>query len=367
MNILDSIMWPIKWIIELVLVGWHWLWTAVVGLPSASGVAWALSIVGLVLVVRAALIPLFVKQIRSQRVSLELAPKMRALQQKYKGKRDQASRQAMAEEQMALYKEAGTNPLAGCLPILVQMPIFFGLFSVLNASSRGQAGVGLLNADLASDFSEAHLFGAKLATTLMSAINENPVQWPVVGLAAALVVFMVGSQLYTSVQIMGKNISAEAKESPMFRQQKMLMYGMPFIMVFSGVAFPIGVLLYWFVSNLWTMVQQFIVIRNMPTPGSEAYFERQRRLAAKGKLTDAEQAQLEKREGRPQGQRQQPVGKNRAKKQGSNTGAVASDSDSPSAPSGESAQAASADDETSAPKRPQGKGSNTSRKNRKGK
>lgn len=365
MNILDSIMWPIKWVIELVLVGWHWLWTSAVGLPSASGVAWALSIVGLVLVVRAALIPLFVKQIRSQRVSLELAPKMRALQQKYKGKRDQASRQAMAEEQMALYKEAGTNPLAGCLPILVQMPIFFGLFSVLNSSSHGQAGVGLLNAELASDFSEAHIFGAKLATTLMSAINESPVQWPVVGLAAALVVFMVGSQLYTSVQIMGKNISAEAKESPMFRQQKMLMYGMPFIMVFSGVAFPIGVLLYWFVSNLWTMVQQFIVIRNMPTPGSEAYFERQRRLAAKGKLTDAEQAQLEKIEGRPQGQRQQPVGKNRAKKQGSSGAAPADQRAESSSSSAEAAQEAASGD--TAPKRPQGKGSNTSRKNRKGK
>ncbi|KAB1660709.1 membrane protein insertase YidC [Pseudoclavibacter sp. CFCC 13796] len=316
MDLIGSILWPIKWLIELVLVSWHWVWVNIFGMGASSGWAWTLSIIGLVLIVRAAMIPLFVKQIKSSRASMELAPKVRALQQKYKGKKDQLSRQAMAQEQMALYKDAGTNPMAGCLPMLVQMPVFFGLYTVLHEAAQGHSGIGVLNGDLANDFQHGSIFGAQLSTTLMNSINADPIQWQVVLLAVVLVIFMVSSQLYTSIQIMGKNISEETKASPMFRQQKMLMYGMPFLMIFSGVAFPIGLLIYWFTSNLWTMVQQAIVIRSMPTPGSVAYFARQSRLEAKGKLTDRQREELAKHEGRGQGQRQQPVGKSRAKKQG---------------------------------------------------
>ncbi|MFU0804913.1 MAG: membrane protein insertase YidC [Pseudoclavibacter caeni] len=320
MDLIGSILWPIKWVIELILVAWHWLWTSVVGMAPSSGWAWTLSIIGLVLVVRAALIPLFVKQIKSSRASMELAPKMRAIQQKYKGKTDQLSRQAMAQEQMALYKEAGTNPMAGCLPMLVQLPVFFALYSVIHDAATGKAGVGLVDEGLAESFRDSSIFGAKLSTTFMNALNAQPTEWQVVLLAAVLVVFMVSSQLFTSMQMMGKNISEEAKAAPMFKQQKMLMYGMPFIMIFSGVAFPIGLLVYWFTSNIWTMVQQAIVIRRMPTPGSRAYYDRQRRLAAKGRLDEKEQQELDRHEGHPQGQRQQPVGKSRAKRQSQKRG-----------------------------------------------
>src|SRR5690349_24738300 len=111
MDIIGTILWPLKWAVELLLVGWHLLWTAL-GMDPAAGLTWVLSIVGLVLVVRAALIPLFVKQIKSQRKMLEVAPQLKKIQDKYRGKKDQFSREAMQRETMALYSKAGTNPLA---------------------------------------------------------------------------------------------------------------------------------------------------------------------------------------------------------------------------------------------------------------
>ena len=130
-DLIGIILWPLKWAVELVLVAWHWLFTAM-GLPAAAGITWVLAIVGLVLVVRSALIPLFVRQIKSQRKMMEIAPELRKVQEKYKGKKDQLSREAMSRETMALYKKHGTNPASSCLPLLVQMPVFFALFSVLN-------------------------------------------------------------------------------------------------------------------------------------------------------------------------------------------------------------------------------------------
>ena len=126
-----TLLWPIKWVIEAILVGFHSLLTSI-GLESAAGLTWVLSITGLVIVIRALLIPVFVRQIKSQRKMLEISPQLKKIQDKYKGKKDQFSREAMSRETMNLYKAHGTNPLSSCLPLLLQMPIFFGLFSVLN-------------------------------------------------------------------------------------------------------------------------------------------------------------------------------------------------------------------------------------------
>jgi YidC/Oxa1 family membrane protein insertase len=131
MDFLGTILWPIKWVIEAILVGFHWVLSEL-GMDPAGGLTWVLSIVGLVLLVRAALIPIFVRQIKSQRKMLEVAPQLKKIQDKYRGKKDQFSREAMQRETMALYQKAGTNPLSSCLPLLIQMPIFFSLFSVLN-------------------------------------------------------------------------------------------------------------------------------------------------------------------------------------------------------------------------------------------
>ncbi|GAA4169329.1 membrane protein insertase YidC [Gryllotalpicola koreensis] len=319
-----TVLWPIRWLVELVLVAWHWIFSHV-GMDPNSGLTWVLSIVGLVVVVRAALIPVFVRQIKNQRKMLEVAPQIKKIQDKYKGKRDQLSREAMSREMMAFYKESGTNPLSSCLPLIIQIPIFGGLFAVLNNAQNGHDGIGALNPALSHSFGNASLFGfAPLHDSFQSAMNHagGPVV-PVMIVAAIMVALMVASQFYTQLQIMSKNISDETKNSPQFRQQRTLMYFLPFIFLFSGFAFPLGVMFYWLTTNIWTMVQQFLVIRSMPTPGSEAARAREERLAKKreamiaaGKLQVAEPA-VEGGEAvvtRVNTQRQQPVSNKRKKK-----------------------------------------------------
>lgn len=319
----NSLLWPIKWVIEAILVGFHTLLTAF-GMDPAAGLTWVLSIVGLVLIVRAALIPIFVRQIKSQRKMLEVAPQLKKIQDKYKGKRDQFSREAMQRETMDLYKKAGTNPFASCLPLLIQMPIFFSLFSVLNesrpqADGSYKAGVGLLDQELAAQFGSSSLFDiAPLRHSIQSALAVNPVEVVVIAIAVVMVVLMTASQFITQLQIMSKNQSPEMKASPMYRQQRILLYILPLVFAFSGFAFPIGVMFYWLTSNIWTMVQQFLVIRNMPTPGSEAALAREARLAKKRRKSMTDDAEMleEIVEEPKKAQRQQPVGKNRSKKQG---------------------------------------------------
>ena len=312
MDPISFILWPIKWVIEAILVTFHSGLTAI-GLPAADGWTWVLSITGLVLVVRAALIPIFVRQIKSQRRMLEVAPQLKKIQDKYKGKKDQFSREAMSRETMDLYKRTGTNPLSSCLPLLLQMPIFFGLFSVLNDAQQNKAGVGLLNEELARQFANSEIFGAPLRLAISTADGNVAV----IVIASIMVVLMTASQFITQLQIMSRNQSAEMKASPMYRQQRILLYLLPLVFAFSGFTFPLGVMMYWLVSNFWTMVQQFIVIRNMPTPGSEAALAREARLAKrnqrKGIVEETPDGPLMVEEPKKP-QRQQPVSKNRSKK-----------------------------------------------------
>ncbi len=311
----NTLLWPIKWVIEAILVGFHTLWMAI-GLDPDDGWTWVLSIVGLVLVVRAALIPIFVRQIKSQRRMLEVAPQIKKIQDKYKGKKDQFSREAMSRETMELYKRTGTNPLSSCLPLLLQMPIFFGLFSVLNDAQNPniEAGVGLLNSELSKSFANSEILGAPLRLAISTADGNLAV----IIIASVMVVLMTASQFITQLQIMSKNQSAEMKASPMYRQQRILLYILPLVFLFSGFTFPLGVMMYWLVSNFWTMGQQFLVIRNMPTPGSEAALAREARLAKrqqrKGIVEETPEGGTLIVEEPKKPQRQQPVGKNRAKK-----------------------------------------------------
>ena len=335
-DLFGTILWPLKWVVEAILVAWHWLLTAV-GMPEADGFTWVLSIVGLVIVVRLAVFPLFVKQIKSQRKMMEIAPELRKVQEKYKGKRDQLSREAMSRETMALYKKHGTTPVSSCLPLLIQMPIFFSLYSVLvdvRAHVRdGVGGVGLLNAELTQQFYDAKLFDTvSLHETLGQAWEDQNTLAIVI--LASLVVLMIASQFITQLQIISKNLSPEAKTGQAYQMQKIMLYVLPLGFIFSGVFFPLGVVIYWFVSNLWTMGQQFLVIREMPTPGSEAAKAREERLARKGKAINAEgkvvpmaafeaeqQRKLEEveRAKAEAPKREQPMSKKRAKKKGGNS------------------------------------------------
>ena len=305
-----DLLWPIKWLIELILVSFHTFFSSI-GLSFDSGGAWVLAIVGLVLVVRAALIPVFVRQIKSQRNMMMVQPELAKLQKKYKGKTDRESRERFAKEQMALYKATGSNPLSSCLPLILQMPIFISLFYVLNGAQRNEAGVGVLNADLAQSFSQAKLFGATLSDTFFGSDDIN-----VKVIAAIMIVLMSSSQFITQKQIMAKNQNPDTQNSQFMRTQKIMLYTLPAVFLFSGLTFPLGVMTYWLVSNFWTMGQQFIVIRNMPTPGSPAYKARQERLVRRGKLPKVETTPaIEEETPEPEArQRNQPVSKNRSKK-----------------------------------------------------
>jgi YidC/Oxa1 family membrane protein insertase len=329
LNNLSVVLWPLKWVIELLLFGFHWFWTYIVHLDPDAGITWILAILGLVIIVRSALIPVFVRQIKSQRRMMEIAPQIKKIQDKYKGKKDQYSREAMSRETMALYKNSGTNPLASCLPLLIQMPVFLSLTATLTgAQAKVPVVVGLLGmktADgrtLAYSFGHASLFDvAPLHKTLGNA-EGNP--W-IIGIAVGMIVLMSATQFITQLQIMSKNQSPEMKASPTYRQQRILLYILPFIFIFSGFSFPLGVMFYWVFGNLWTMGQQFIVIRNLPNPGSDAALAREARLARRRQRRPQVATEggggiggfsIVEEPKKVTTQRQQPVGKNRAKKSG---------------------------------------------------
>src|SRR5690242_10451609 len=191
-------MTPLYYVTSFVLLTFHKLFGGIFG--PESGVAWVLSIIGLTLVIRAALIPLFVKQIKSSRNMQLIQPKVKELQKKYGHDRER-----LAQETMKLYKETGTNPFASCLPILLQMPIFLALFRLLNKASHGEAH-GVLTRDEAIQFGHAKLLGVPLSDTFTGA-NGNV---GVMLMAAFLVVAMTITTFTTQRQLMSKNMPADA-------------------------------------------------------------------------------------------------------------------------------------------------------------
>jgi YidC/Oxa1 family membrane protein insertase len=318
MGFFDTILSPIMVAVAWIMVRVHDL-LVFVGMSEGSGWAWVLSIVGLTVVIRILIIPLFFKQIKASRSMQLVQPEMQKLQKKYKNKTDPASRQKMQEEMMALYREHGANPFSSCLPILLQMPIFFALFRVLNSlgplaqgTYAGGDHIGPLDQQLAAQAESSTLFGAPISETFLQSTDVT-----VKVVTAVLIVLMSVTTFTTQRQLTMKNMPASALDNPMARQQRMLMYILPLIFAFSGVNFPIGVLIYWTVSNLWSMGQQFYTIRKQPAPGSEAARLREERLAkkrARRGLPPVDEEQKAAEEQPRGGQRVQPKRKDRAKK-----------------------------------------------------
>jgi len=267
-SIFSFITTPVSWVI----VQFHSVYGAVFG-PD-TGWAWGLSIVSLVILIRICLIPLFVKQIKATRAMQTLQPEMKKIQERYKN-----DKQRQSEEMMKLYKETGTNPLSSCLPILAQSPFFFALYHVLNSIASNDT-IGVINTRLLESAQKAHIFGAPLAAKFtdgdakVQALGSSITDVRVV--TAIMIVLMSFSQFYTQRQLMTKNVDTTVK-TPFMQQQKMLMYVFPIMFAVFGINFPVGVLVYWLTTNVWTMGQQMYVIHNNPTPGSKAqasYLER---------------------------------------------------------------------------------------------
>ncbi|MDQ1246022.1 MAG: Membrane protein insertase YidC [Actinomycetota bacterium] len=266
MFIIEWLEIPVSWILRI----FHQLLSPIFG--AEAGITWVLSIVGLVVVIRILLIPLFVKQIKAQRNMQVLQPKMKEIQAKYAGDRERQS-----QEMMKLYKETGTNPLSSCLPIILQAPIFFALFRTLQYGIAQQQPVGALTQELVDQAHDATIFGVPLYATFLRA-DETPSPLNTRILTVLLIVLMSLTTFTTQRQLLLKNTSSD---NPMARQMKLMSYLFPFIFAISGVGFPVGVLVYWLTTNLWTMGQQFWVIRNNPMPGTPAFDAFEARKAAK--------------------------------------------------------------------------------------
>ncbi len=261
---------PLYIAVSWVLLRWHdaFVW---LGLDGNSGITWALSIVLLVVTIRLLLFRFFIKQVHSQRKMQEVQPKIAALREKYKN-----DRQALSQEMMKLQKEEGFNPLGGCLPILMQAPVFLALFHVLRtvggdkeralyeeytwttaqAESAGNATV--FGAPIASAFSDPRDLVSEI--TGASALATQIV-------AVVLIILMVAATYITQRQVMSRSTATLDAQQAMI--QKLLLYGMPASLLVSGFFFPIGVLFYWFTNNLWSMGQQFYILKRMPHPNAQ--------------------------------------------------------------------------------------------------
>jgi YidC/Oxa1 family membrane protein insertase len=275
----STIMDPLYFVTSFIMTTFHDLFGGWFGQgPAAQGWSWALAIVCLTIVIRIVLIPLFVKQIKSSRNMQLLQPKVKELQKKYGHDRER-----LAQETMKLYRETGTNPFASCLPLILQMPIFLALFRLIDrAATPGFEGEAFLSRDDGTSLQTATIFGAHIAEQFLGDSDLNTKL-----LAVVLILMMTATTFLTQRQLMSKNMPPDAMSGPYAQQQKMLLYVLPLVFGVGGVAFPIGVVIYWTTSNAWTMGQQFYVIRNNPAPGTPAFKAREERLARKGKAKTA--------------------------------------------------------------------------------
>jgi YidC/Oxa1 family membrane protein insertase len=262
--LLDWLYTAISW----VMARWHDLLSTF--LDPAGGLTWALSIMLLVVTVRLLLFPLFVKQVKSQRAMQELQPEIAKLRKQYG-----SDRQGMSQAIMALQKERGVNPLAGCLPILPQIPIFIALFHVLRRLAPGADGLYSWSDELTDQAARADLFGAPISSSFnMDGAKEQAIlglsgvtYGSIRTVALILIPIMCLTTFFTQKQIMKRSGPVEGQAATV---QKLLLYGMPLSLFVTGFFFPIGVLIYWVVNNAWTFGQQFFILRKLPPVGSAA-------------------------------------------------------------------------------------------------
>ena len=285
-DVLSAMMQPLYWAVSGLVVLFHSVWTPVFG--SGSGWTWTLAIVSLTVVIRILLIPLFVRQINSARSMQLIQPKLKALQEKHG-----ADRERLAQEQMKLYREEGVNPAASCLPLLLQAPIFLALFRVLEGAANQPHAIprGTFfkhHPELVASLRDSSIFNAQLAGRFFPIAHGFGATQV---LAMVLIVAMSAVLFVTQLQLLKKNMPPESLTGPMAQQQKMMLYLFPVIYLFTGISIPIGVLIYWLTTNVWTMGQQWIIIHNNPSPNTPAYVEWEERMRAKGKDPHAIEAQ----------------------------------------------------------------------------
>jgi YidC/Oxa1 family membrane protein insertase len=235
---------------------------------ASSGWTWALSIVILVMLMRLVMVPLFIKQMHTTRAMSALQPQMAALRKKYKN-----DKQTLNQETMKLYQEAGVNPLMGCLPFVLQLPLFFSLFSVLRAIADWKPGTkpayGLPLSMVQAGHS-AKILGANIYDkVLFTGTLHVPLHAKLI-ILLAVVVSMSTTYLTIRQSMKRGMMPAATPDNPMANSQKYMTYIMPFFAL-TGLYWPFGLVLYWCTTNIWTLGQQYILGRKYPyTPPAAA-------------------------------------------------------------------------------------------------
>jgi YidC/Oxa1 family membrane protein insertase len=263
-SILNPLFEAVAWIITKIHAG------LAVPFGASSGWAWGLSIVILVMLMRAVMVPLFVKQVKSQRKMQAHMPQLAEIRKRYKNDKTRLN-----EETMKFYKENGINPLGGCLPLVAQLPVFWALFNVLKAISDWKPGTtpayGLSEKTVQSAL-DAHIFGASLADKFLFPIPGE--SW---GSRLIILLFVIISATTTFLTMRQSAKRGMLNTTPADPDQpgaamaqsmsKNMMYIAP-LFALSGLYWQFGLVIYWVTTNVWTLGQQHILFRNLPVVGS---------------------------------------------------------------------------------------------------
>jgi len=277
--VLNFIYYPVSAIMWF----WHKAFGYVFG--EASGAAWALAVVFLVFTLRALLYKPFVHQVRSMRKMQEFAPEMQKLKAKYGN-----DRQKLTAEMQKLQSQQGVNPLGGCLPVLVQVPVFIGLFHVLREFKPGKTENYIFGASEVESFNAASLFGAKLgAWVTMGADELAALGTSITSMLIVMIPLMIAAGVFTHITArhsVARQTEAQTANPQSAIMNKLMLYVFPIGVVVGAPFLPLAVLLYWVANNLWTLGQQYVVYKKIDAEEAEkktqAIAERQARAPRPG-------------------------------------------------------------------------------------
>ncbi|MGH3159695.1 MAG: membrane protein insertase YidC [Streptosporangiaceae bacterium] len=255
LGILDPLYDIVAWLImriHAVLTTLH--------LGASSGTNWLLTIVVLVVLLRLLLLPLFVKQMHSQRKMLALAPQMQELRKRYKG-----DKQKLNEEMMKMYKENGANPLSGCLPLVAQLPVWYALLGVLEEITRWSNSQGTpeygLTVTVVKSALHARIFGVSIADTFLHTPGTHvKVAVAITVVLSAVTTFLTVRQSMRRGMMQTPTVDAS---NPMAGMQKYMAYIAP-LFALSGLYWQFGLVIYWLTSNVWTLGQQYFLFKSIP-------------------------------------------------------------------------------------------------------
>ena len=192
-----------------------------------------------------------------------LQPKMQHIQNKYKGKKDQASKEAMSREMMKLYQDNDANPMGSCWTAVIQGPVFMCMFYMLSAIpyiATGKRGaLGAFDQATAKQFAQTRVFGVSVTDTFGTANNSGKV---VIGF---FILLMCACMWYMQFNNMRKNLPKASMQGSTYKMQQAMTWGFPIMYIFSGIMFPFAVLVYWLTNNACNLARSLFQVYKFPT------------------------------------------------------------------------------------------------------